>query len=430
MNYLLKNIRFYVLVISVLIAGTIYFWTKASFPSDLQQTANFTQTYALTAVIYLYLAILATPLSKIFPSLPFKDTYLKAVRALGVSAMMFALIHAYFAFFGELGGFPSLPFLNAKYLVAITLSTIAFLFLIFLSLSSFDFVTAKISLKNRRVLGWLAYVALFLTAIHALMLGSAFTDLSGLIPQVFGTALAILLILEAIRLDQFLESKFNHYPKIGINLMAVVAVLFSIYSLNLLPSGITQSLTVHDVHKKAIAQLNAGTNIQPDYLKNMPGMQGDKTKRFTVDLKYPEPIAPGSPTKFFFKIYDASSGNQIGFFSKNYEKLMHMIIVDESLIYYNHIHPEFNNGGFEIEPVFPKIGRYHIYLDFQPTGAIEQQFAFNVIVGEGSAEQSDQTADQASQPRIDIEKENGGIPGTMFTIIAPDKKIINAQSPT
>jgi hypothetical protein len=59
-----------------------------------------------------------------------------------------------------------------------------------------------------------------------------------------------------------------------------------------------------------------------------------------------------------------------------------MIVVDEQLNFFNHIHPEFTADGFKIKTSFPKDGFYRVYVDFQPKGAIEQQFAFVVRVGE------------------------------------------------
>ncbi len=60
---------------------------------------------------------------------------------------------------------------------------------------------------------------------------------------------------------------------------------------------------------------------------------------------------------------------------------MHLIIVNSELTYFTHIHPIQDTSDFVITTKFPSHGVYHLYVDFQPLGAIEQQFAFTVPVG-------------------------------------------------
>jgi hypothetical protein len=55
--------------------------------------------------------------------------------------------------------------------------------------------------------------------------------------------------------------------------------------------------------------------------------------------------------------------------------------VDDKLEYFNHIHPQLVGTDFEITTKFPKNAFYHLYADFQPRGAIEQQMAFTLNVG-------------------------------------------------
>lgn len=115
-----------------------------------------------------------------------------------------------------------------------------------------------------------------------------------------------------------------------------------------------------------------------ELMKNMPGMQGDRTKRFTVDWDYSEPVVPGMPSLMKFRVFNAANGEPVEVFTKNYTKLLHLIVVDSSLTSYQHLHPEFKDGWFEIPVTFPKEGRYNLYLDFVPLGAIEQQIAVSV----------------------------------------------------
>lgn len=67
------------------------------------------------------------------------------------------------------------------------------------------------------------------------------------------------------------------------------------------------------------------------------------------------------------KIVD-KSGKPIEKFDINHEKLLHLIIVSKDLSYFNHVHPEYKEGGFfEIKNDFPAGGEYRMVADFKPT---------------------------------------------------------------
>ncbi|HIW33803.1 MAG TPA: hypothetical protein IAA29_13560 [Candidatus Paenibacillus intestinavium] len=56
-------------------------------------------------------------------------------------------------------------------------------------------------------------------------------------------------------------------------------------------------------------------------------------------------------------------------FELNHEKLLHLIMVNQDLSYFNHIHPEFiGDGKFTIRTTFPVGGEYKLFADFIPTG--------------------------------------------------------------
>jgi Na+(H+)/acetate symporter ActP len=79
-----KNIRFYVLICSLILV-LIEYWVVLSFyTSERLQTIRLTQYFALTAITYLYLTLLIGPFVFVFHKIPFKNQLLKARRALGV----------------------------------------------------------------------------------------------------------------------------------------------------------------------------------------------------------------------------------------------------------------------------------------------------------------------------------------------------------
>ncbi len=61
--------------------------------------------YGVLATIFLYLTLLASPLYIAFPKLPYKIVYLRARKALGLSAFSFSFLHGITAFRDALGGF-------------------------------------------------------------------------------------------------------------------------------------------------------------------------------------------------------------------------------------------------------------------------------------------------------------------------------------
>ena len=71
-----------------------------------------------------------------------------------------------------------------------------------------------------------------------------------------------------------------------------------------------------------------------------------------------------------------------------------MIVVDNELSFFNHIHPTLRSNDFSITTQFPHPGLYRIYLTYQPLGAIEQQVAFVIRVGMNEADKP-QTAKHA-----------------------------------
>lgn len=188
------------------------------------------QIYALCAVVFLYLALLASPLYKAFPTFPFKPVYIKARRALGVSAFLFGALHGSVVFFKLLNGFRGLAFLNGKPLLAIIFSVFALLILLILTVTSLDPLVKKLG-RLWKPIHRLVYLAGILIVIHALLLGSHFVDLSARIPQLFFIALFVLLALEALRLFTFIQKYVpEKFHRLLIGILIIPLLLFIYYS--------------------------------------------------------------------------------------------------------------------------------------------------------------------------------------------------------
>lgn len=380
---MLKNIRFYVLVISFLLSITVYFGITSSFSGERLQLIRLNQVYALIALVYLYLALLIGPLMYIFYKLPFKDLIIKSRRAIGVAVFYFASLHSGIAFFGQLGGFPGLGFLGNNYLLAIILSFIAYLILFALAATSFDWIVAKMKFKKWKLLHRLVYLGAVLILIHALMLGTHFMDLSSLIPQIIAIGTIFLVLLEANRLDFFLRQKISFYPNFNLLLILTGILSGSILTVTFWPeTGNGPSLGIHSQHIQIAKDLqNSSSSFALTGNNLNQAMTGDRTKRYTVSYNHPEVVNPDTPVQLDFRVNDAASGNKVVLFNTIYEKKIHLIITDSSLNFFAHVHPDPTPDGFSINYTFPKAGEYHLYIDFQPVGAIEQQFAFTQTVG-------------------------------------------------
>ena len=73
---------------------------------------------------------------------------------------------------------------------------------------------------------------------------------------------------------------------------------------------------------------------------------------------------------------------------------MHLLITDSQLSYFSHVHPIQDSSHFSLSTTFPHTGLFYLYLDFQPFGAIEQQFTFIVPVGSNDSQPASQAPDE------------------------------------
>jgi DMSO/TMAO reductase YedYZ heme-binding membrane subunit len=376
MTFWTKYIRYFVLTFSLLLALGVFLYVQMTTEAGSLQTIKLTRIYALTAVGYLYLALLISPFYSHFPTFPFRGLLVKSRRAIGNSAFLFALLHASFAFFGQLGGFAGLPFLNSKYLLAITLSFTALLILALMASTSFDFMVNRLG-RRWKLIHRLVYLAAIYVLIHALMLGTHFSDLNDLIPQISFVLVALLLILEAVRFDKYLQTRQVTAPQFGISLIVVTVLITASYFYLLLPKTGTTSLGIHAQHQQ-LAQQQSQSSPNPN---NNPALTGDRTKRYSVALTTEGELRPEQDVKLKFGVTEAGNGSPVTLYTINMEKIAHLIIVDDNLQYFDHLHPELVGSNFEITTKFPQNGTYHLYLDFLPTGAIEQQFASVLRLG-------------------------------------------------
>lgn len=377
-----KNIRFYILAASFLLSLFIYVWVIGTNISFTSQTAKLTRWYGLISVFFLYITLLIGPFFYTFTIFPKKLSKLfsKSRRALGVSVFYFALLHSVIPFFTQLGGFFGLAFLSNKYLISLSLGAIALLIFFFLTITSLDYAVTIMEFKNWKLLHRLIYLAGFLLLIHILMLGSDFITINTAIPQLSILLLLFLLYLEARRFDFFLREKFSTLPALGFTTSFVLFLVLFYFIFSLMPTSSLSSFNIHSAHVQLAKDIQNQTSNNPLNPK-IPGMDGDRTKRYTAGITASENIQPNTDVTISFDVYDAANGTKVSWFKSLYTKPMHLVIVDDSLSYFNHIHPTQHGTQMQITTSFPHPGVYHLYIDFQPLGGIEQQIGFTLPVG-------------------------------------------------
>ncbi|MEC0225638.1 hypothetical protein [Paenibacillus alba] len=93
------------------------------------------------------------------------------------------------------------------------------------------------------------------------------------------------------------------------------------------------------------------------------------TKDLNVSFSFPTGAAKADEnTEFTIRVTD-KNGKPVDKYEVNHEKLLHLIIVNHDLSFFNHIHPEFKGDGtFTVNTSFPAGGDYKLFADFIPTG--------------------------------------------------------------
>jgi hypothetical protein len=93
----------------------------------------------------------------------------------------------------------------------------------------------------------------------------------------------------------------------------------------------------------------------------------EKAKDFEVKLSSnPEVIEAGKPAKLSISI---TEGGKNVAMDVVHEMKLHLLIMNEELTWFNHIHPEEQTDGtFTIPETFPAGGKYLLFVDYKPNG--------------------------------------------------------------
>lgn len=82
----------------------------------------------------------------------------------------------------------------------------------------------------------------------------------------------------------------------------------------------------------------------------------------------PTNINAGKEVKLIFTPKDESNSTVIVELQETHEKLIHVIVVNEELTWFDHIHAEPDNtGAYKVKETFPVAGKYLVYADYKST---------------------------------------------------------------
>lgn len=108
--------------------------------------------------------------------------------------------------------------------------------------------------------------------------------------------------------------------------------------------------------------------------------------KYAVKLTTDTPtIEASQPFTLTLKIADANTGAPITELDEVHTKLLHLIVVNESLEEFLHLHPDYQGDGTFVlkDVVLPQAANYVVFADFTPTGDT-QQVVRNVLEVSGA----------------------------------------------
>ena len=379
-----RNIRLIIYVTTFLVVATVYIYIQNTFKTEELRNIRLSQSYALLSVTYLYFTLLASPLYASFPDFPAKPLYIKARKALGLSAFSFALFHVFISFFRLLGGFEGLKFLSQDYIPPILIGFTSLIVLSILALTSIPTIVKKLG-KYWKPLHRIVYLLGISILVHAMMIGTHFSSLSDTIPQAITIALAVLLVLEIIRIEKYVNSKWTFIPHYtaSVILSSILLFLYLVYGIPLLQGNHT--LSIHS-SKKHIASTN---------VHNTTSVQNIDPDRFNA--QFINEVVPeiNKPFTAQFAILDTERKANVTTFRTLFEKQLHLILLDSKLEHFQHLHPTLDNDVFSFTTQVSKESKYYLYLNYEPFGFGERHSELHIQTAGGFPEKNTMEPDRS-----------------------------------
>lgn len=167
-----NNLRFYVLAFTVLLSLCVAAWLRQHIQSDELFQIRTQQIFGFLSLVFWYVALITSPMSKLFGKQGFMGYLLFSRRAIGVSAAYFALLHAVVSFWGQLGGFAKFGILPDPFQWSLVFGLVGLLVLGVMAATSFDKVVKYMTFRRWKLLHRVGYVAGVLVLLHIWMIST------------------------------------------------------------------------------------------------------------------------------------------------------------------------------------------------------------------------------------------------------------------
>lgn len=349
----------------------------ALYPITSSRLIKLSQYSALLGIAYLYISLLISPFLLFWVEFPYRTHLIRSRRAIGVTGWGFALIHALFGFFGQLGGIAGIPFLTDRYVLACIVGLISLFIFSALALTSTEGWIRRLGFNRWKLLHRSIYVATLLSVFHTLMLGTHFRSFSTSTPIIFIFCLFFLVAIESTRFVLWiLHVQLLH----GRNraMLFGILILFSSIATSIL-YGQTNSLSVHPAHIPENLHVSTTPHGNPAY---------------TLIAVSKKPILANRQANLELEIIDFETKQPIANLIENHEKLVHLIAVDDSLEWFSHTHPQRTDSGFSDTLTFPHAGVFYLFATVQEFGKAEVTATATVFVGGDKAAKKTSGSDE------------------------------------
>lgn len=244
---LLYNLRFYILITSLLGSVMLVAWMRSTIASDQLFLIRTQQIFGLCSVALWYMALIISPLSYVFGKERMAHLVF-ARRGIGVSAAYFALLHGMIALFGQLGGIQQLVLLPTLFKWSLLAGAIAFIILLVMAATSFDVVIRRMTYRRWKLLHRLGYIGGVLAVFHIWSIGAHIAYSATQIAAL--GALIILSGLETYRVVIILARKYPELKSKDYFITLLVTIwLFWVVIIIAIPGIIKNYHSRHTDHK-------------------------------------------------------------------------------------------------------------------------------------------------------------------------------------
>jgi DMSO/TMAO reductase YedYZ heme-binding membrane subunit len=387
-------IRPIVYSLALMWAGFLYVVAVSTTPTIHAALSVLMRNFALTGLAMLGLTLIPGLLSVYFPRWSMNGLIIHARRALGLSAFGFIATHGTLGFLFNLSAnLLSIFYLAPRNQIALLCSSVAFIILTLMAITSIDSVEKKLGPVRWKRLHRFVYWAAILAVIHAFMIGSHFTKPQAHIPAITNISALTLLLLEAgatlIRLGQ--QKRFGTWQGRLITLLLTV----------LLVSGFWATISIFEKPYDPHSAHRAG--YSRNYIAHV-----------TTE---PVQIVPNQPVAVKIRIEDKRTGQTVTKFQTVQEKLMHLMVISRDLEAYQHIHPDIQpDGTFTTTITVPKEGTYTLYIEYSPPDFLEN-------VSFGTIKTTQASSDEVAQLVVDERSKTYG--DTTVSLSTPAKISVN-----